>query len=136
MGYSLSLSFFPPDLHPPSPSPSPSPVNVSRRQPSPSKNSKSGLKGARAEKEETKTLALDNPFERKVNKVKHEVLGKKVIGDKGVPGHSKSVGLEQVRGDPPYSLSDCWEILRLIRSLYSPLFWTWLPQIEKENLAG
>ena len=38
-----------------------------------------------------------NPFDVKVNKLKHDVLGKKVKGTLGMPAKSKQSGVEQVR---------------------------------------
>lgn len=36
-----------------------------------------------------------NPFELKVNKVKHDVLGKKIKGVQGKPGLKRQIGIEK-----------------------------------------
>src|SRR5271154_5144163 len=37
-----------------------------------------------------------NPFELKVNKVKHDVIGKKIKGVQGKPGLKRQIGIEKV----------------------------------------
>jgi hypothetical protein len=36
-----------------------------------------------------------NPFELKVNKIKHDVLGKKIKGVQGKPGLKRQIGIEK-----------------------------------------
>ena len=42
-------------------------------------------------------VVLDNPVERKVQRVKHEVLGRKVKGHEGKPSQSRSRAYQKVR---------------------------------------
>ena len=44
----------------------------------------------------TKTLVQSNPFEVKINKQKHKILGRKSKHDRGLPGVSRSKSFKKV----------------------------------------
>lgn len=50
----------------------------------------------RKKKKSTVPLVKKNPFEVRVNRLKHQVLGQKIKTDKGVPGVSRSKSNEKV----------------------------------------
>ena len=50
------------------------------------------------------TVTIDNPFEHKVQRVKHEVLGRKVKGHAGKPAQAHSRAMQKV---PPAPAVHC-----------------------------
>ena len=61
------------------------------------KKVKKGVSDQVRNKRKNKGVARVNPFEVKVNKVKHVVVNKKILkGEKGMPGVSRSKALKKV----------------------------------------
>ena len=92
----------------PSPSPSypdrrvfpPAPSSLTRAPPCDNRGSRKKIAKAKAaglSVGRRPQVVLDNPFERKVQRVKHEVLGRKVKGHEGKPSQSRSRAYQKVR---------------------------------------
>lgn len=77
-------------------------INDSRQQSASSKKRKRGNTATERDKAAARRAALvriasDNPFEQKITKLKHDVLGRKVKGAVGHPSLAKQDGLAQRR---------------------------------------
>ena len=49
-----------------------------------------------ASRKKAKTEATSNPFEIKINRKKHDILGQKSKSDRGLPGVARSKGIKKV----------------------------------------
>ena len=49
-----------------------------------------------ASRKKAKTEATSNPFEVKINRKKHDILGQKSKSDRGLPGVARSKGIKKV----------------------------------------